>query len=187
MRGLLQAATSVLHRSVKPIRPSPVEPANQTVAQGEGYLFTAHHNVLIACWTAQGTGPLIETLGKALSAFIAVHPEGVSNVHVIAAGLPLATTEARDALGVLMKQHGSQLACVGTVLEGSGFWASATRGVIVGLQLMARNMFAMRTCATVSELVDWMPKPHTARTGIALEPKAFARAIEDARGRSVAR
>jgi hypothetical protein len=174
----------VLHRSVKPTAPPP---ANRDIAEGEGYLFTAHHNVLISCWTAQGTAPLIEKLGNALGAFIALHPEGVSNVHVIAAGLPLATNEARDALAALMKVHGAHVACVGTVLEGSGFWASATRGVIVGLQLMARNMFAMRTCATVSELVDWLPKPHAGRTGITLEPKQFERAIADARARSVAR
>jgi hypothetical protein len=187
-RGLLRAATLVLHRSVKPTPPpSRAEPADQILAEGEGYLFAAHHNVLITCWTAQGTGPLIATLGTALGAFIARHPEGVSNVHVIAAGLPLATNEARDALGVLMKLHGAQLACVGIVLEGTGFWASATRGLIVGLQLMVRNLFAIRTCATVSELVDWLPKEHAGRTGIALDPKQFARAIADARARSVAR
>jgi hypothetical protein len=177
----------VLHRSVKPTAPSPAEVAHQVLAEGPGYLFTAHHNVLISCWSAQGTAALIDELGSALGAFIASHPEGVSNVHVIAAGLPLATNEARDALGALMKVHGAQLACVGIVLEGSGFWASATRGLIVGLQLLARNLFAMRTCATVSELVDWLPKPHQARTGIALEPTSFERAVADARARAAAR
>jgi hypothetical protein len=170
---------------VKVTPPAHAEPSNQVLSQGPGYLFTAHRNVLIACWTAQGTPPLIDALAQTLAAFIVLHPKGVSNVHLIAAGLPLATPEARDALSVLMKQYGANLACVGTVLEGSGFWASATRGVIVGLQLVARNMFAMRTCGTVSELVAWMPKPHAERTGITLEPHQLERAIADARARSV--
>jgi hypothetical protein len=163
----------------------PAEAAIQVLGQGPGYLFTAHHNVFIACWSAQGTGLLIAKLARTFAAFVAMHPKGVSNVHLIAAGLPLATSEARQALGALMKQYGGNVACVGTVLEGSGFWASATRGVIVGLQLLAPTSFAMQTCGTVSELVEWMPKPHAQRTGIVLEPRRFERAIADARARSM--
>jgi hypothetical protein len=152
------------------------------LGQGAGYVFTSHENVLIAAWTAQGTGPLIEALARTLSAFIAQHPEGVSSVHLIAAGLPLADSEARAALGVLMKRHASALACNGTVLGGTGFWASATRSMMVGFQLIAPSTYAMRTCATISELVAWMPKPHAQRTGVVLVPQAFERAIEHARG-----
>jgi hypothetical protein len=151
-----------------------------------GYVFMGHHNVFIAYWSAQGTGLLIEKLGRALAAFVAQHPEGISTVHVIPAGLPLATAEAREALSVLMKRHGAALACAGTVIEGSGFWASATRGVVVSLQLLAPTSLAMRTCARVSELMAWMPKQHAQRTGITLDARELERAIEDARTRSSA-
>jgi hypothetical protein len=163
-----------------------IQPASRTVGQGPGYLFSAHRNVLIACWTAQGTEPLIEALAGTLTTFVALHPERVTTVHVIAAGLPLATAEAREALATLMKQHGGALACVGTVLEGSGFWASATRGVIVGLQLLAPKALAMRTCASVSELTAWLPEPHAQRTGIVLEAQELERAIMNARARASA-
>jgi len=163
-----------------------MQPASHVLDQGPGYVFSAHHNVLIACWTTQGTAPLIATFGRTLAAFVARHPGGVSAVHVIAAGLPLATAEAREALSALMKQHGGHLACVGTVLEGTGFWASATRGVIVGIQLVAPNSLSMRTCAKVSELVAWLPKPHAQRTGTALEPRQFEQAIAEARALCVA-
>jgi hypothetical protein len=151
------------------------------LGQGPGYVFTGHQNVLIASWTAQGTGPLIDALGRTLSAFIAQHPEGVSTVHLIAGGLPLADAAARAALGVLMKRHAGALACNGTVLGGTGFWASATRSMMVGFQLIAPSTYAMRTCATISEVVAWMPKPHVQRTGVVLVPQAFERAIEQAR------
>ena len=102
-----------------------------------GYLFVGHRNVLIASWTAQGTGPLIAALAQVIETFVAAHPEGISSVHLIAAGLPLADAEAREALREIMKQHAGALACAGTVLDGTGFWASATRGMLVGLQVLA--------------------------------------------------
>jgi hypothetical protein len=149
-------------------------------------VFTAHQNVLIASWTAQGTGPLIAALGRALGGFAAEHPEGISCVNVIAAGLPLATTEAREALSALMKVHDGALACAGTVLDGTGFWASATRGVIMSLQRLAQSSCAVRTCASDGELAAWMPKPHAQATGVVLEPQTLERAIAEARALSAA-
>ena len=171
---------SVLHSVVKATSPEP----SPILGRGPGYLFTAHENVLIASWTAQGTGPLIAALAESLNAFAARHPEGISNIHIIAAGLPLANTEAREALATLMKTHDGRLACAGTVLDGTGFWASATRGVIMSLQLLAPSSFAMRTCASDAELVGWIIKPHAQRTGLTLDPQALERAMAQARALS---
>jgi hypothetical protein len=154
------------------------------LGRGPGYLFVAHQNVLIAAWTAQGTRPLIDALGRALAAFVAQHPEGISNVHLIAAGLPLANAEARAALSALMTKHDRHLACGGTVLDGTGFWASATRSAIMSLQLLTPSSLAMRTCASDAELAAWMIKPHAQRTGVTLEQQALERAMADARSRS---
>lgn len=179
--------TSVLDATMTPALTPEAEPSSEVLGHGPGYRFTAHRNVLIASWTAQGTGALIAALADALVQFVPRHPNGISSVHLIAAGLPLATNEAREALNALMQRHRSALACAGTVLDGTGFWASATRGMLVGLQFLAHSTLAMRTCATVSELVAWMPKPHAERTGIVLEPTTFERAIVEARALSVVR
>jgi hypothetical protein len=164
---------------------APADSSDAVLGQGAGYLFVAHHNVLIASWTAQGTGPLIATLAQVLASFVAAHPEGISSVHLVAAGLPLANLEAREGLKEIMMKYAGNLACAGTVLAGTGFWASATRGMLVGLQLLAPSSHALRTCATVPELVAWLPKPHAERTGITLDPLAFGRAILETRERSI--
>jgi hypothetical protein len=166
---------------VKASPPAQAEISLPVLGQGPGYLFVAHRNVLIASWTAQGTGPLIAALGRALEAFNAQHPEGISNVHIIAAGLPLANSEAREALSALMKKHDGDLGVAGTVLDGTGFWASATRSVIMSLQMLTPSSFAMRTCATDSELAAWMIKPHAQRTGVELDQDALERAMAEAR------
>ena len=149
-------------------------------------MFVGYRNVLIASWTAQGTGPLIAALGRALDAFAEQHPEGFSNLHIIAAGLPLADSEARAALGALMKTHDKALATVGTVLDGTGFWASATRSLIMSLQLLTPSTFAMRTCGSDPELAAWMLKPHAQRTGVTLDQPALEKAMASARAMAVA-
>jgi hypothetical protein len=180
-QDLPRTVSLVLHGRVSSTPSFHADPANQSLAHGPGYVFSAHHNVLFAFWTAQGTGQLIDAFRRAVGAFVPLHPEGFSSVHVVANGLPLATSEARDALAALMKQYAGNLACAGTVLEGTGFWASATRGVIVSLQLLAPNTFAVRTCASVAELVAWIPKPHALRTGVVLQANELEQAIAQAR------
>ncbi len=162
----------------------PSDSLTQVLARGPAYVFAAHGNVLIAHWTAQGTGPLIAAFAEAFAAFVPQHPEGISNINLIAAGLPLADAEAREALGALMKVHESTVACVGTVLDGTGFWASATRGLIMSLQLMAPKSFATRTCASDAEVISWIVKPHARRTGVELDPKALEHAIAEIRALS---
>jgi len=173
------------HGAVTAPQPTQGEVSLPVLDRGAGYLFVAHKNVLISSWTAQGTGPLIDALGRALGAFIVQHPEGISNVHIIAAGLPLANSEARAALSALMKKHDADLACAGTVLDGTGFWASATRSVIMSLQLLTPSSFAMRTCGSDAELATWMLKPHAQRTGVALDQPSLERALGEARSLAI--
>jgi hypothetical protein len=156
-------------------------PADATITQlierAPGRLFVAHGNLLIVIWTAQGTGPLIDELARVTAAFSRNHPEGFSSVHVITKGLPLATSEARDRLIALIRRYGNQLACVGTVLEGSGFWASATRSFIVGLQIVTPISFKMQIYASAREVAAWLPEPHARRTGVSLDSEEIERAI----------
>ena len=171
-------ATPAELRLDRPVTATPALASELSVLDsGFGYVFAAYRNVLLASWKAQGTRPLIEALGRALASFVSLHPEGVSSVHIIAAGLPLADNAAREALSDLMKAHDSHLACGGTVLDGTGFWASATRGVIMSLQMLTRSSFAVRTCASDAELAAWLLKPHAHRTGITLEQQALEQAM----------
>jgi hypothetical protein len=149
----------------------------------DGCVFASWRNVLIAIWTTQGTGPLAEKLGEIARPFSKSHPEGFSSVHVIGKKPPLPTSEARDKLLSLMADFSGNVACIGTVLEGSGFWASAVRSFIVGLRLLSPRTFEMQTYATLSELTNWMVAPHATRTGVAIEPVEFERILATLRAR----
>ncbi len=147
----------------------------------QGCLFATWQNVLVAAWTIQSTGELARKLGQVTEAFVRSHPEGFSTVHVIARKPPLPTSEAREEFAALTKRYSKQLACVGTVLEGSGFWASAIRSVIVGVRLVSGQPFDMQIYSSIDELSEWLPRPHATKTGTRLEAAALSKALAEVR------
>jgi hypothetical protein len=133
--------------------------------------------VIVAVWSRQCTGPMAAALGDVTVGFSRAHPEGFSSVHVIGNNPPLPTSEARDTLIRETKRYSKDLACVGTVLEGSGFWASAVRSFIVGIRVVVPRTFEMQTYASIAELVAWLPPPHAKKTGVTLDPAEFERML----------
>jgi hypothetical protein len=138
----------------------------ETVYQAEGCLFGTWKNVVIAAWTIQGTGPLADELERVTAPVSSAYPVGFSAIHLIAKRPPLPTSEAREKLIQATRTYSKNLACVGTVLEGSGFWASAIRSFIVGIRLVVPRSFEMQTYGSIAELAQWMAPLHTARTGV---------------------
>lgn len=153
----------------------------ETLLRVEGLTLLGWRNVQIASWTTQGTVALIEQLAEQSARFHKKHPEGVSVVHVISKGPALPDTETRERLSTLLQAHSASLACVGVVLDGRGFWASAVRGFLVGLRLVAPRTFAMQVFSTPEQVAEWLPGPHFERTKVRLEPEELIKAIEAVR------
>src|SRR5262245_16796261 len=104
-------------------------PEPTLLGEGPGYLFAGYRGIVVAVWTIQGTGELADALGRVTERYLERHPTGISSVHIIAKNPPLPTAEARTRLGALTERFAPHLAGVGSVLEGTGFWASALRSV----------------------------------------------------------
>lgn len=160
-----------------------VAPGVEILHEGEGCLFGSWKNLLVATWTTQCTGPLAESLGRVAGPFAKAHPEGFSSIHVIGNKPPLPTSEARETLIAQMRQYSNEVACIGTVLEGSGFWASAVRSFIVGLRFVVPRTFEMQTYASIPELAAWLPPLHAARTGVVIEKAELERTLVAFRAR----
>ena len=97
-------------------------------SQAGQFAFYLWQNVTIIVWQAQATGPAVARLTAASLPVAASHAEGISSVHIIRQGVGMPTQEARLGLVESATQVGDRLACVGVVLLGAGFWASALRG-----------------------------------------------------------
>jgi acyl CoA:acetate/3-ketoacid CoA transferase alpha subunit len=68
------------------------------------YAFYSWHNVVIACWSQQATGPAMQRFAQLRENLAREHPEGVSVVYLIANGAGLPTSEARTIAGELMER-----------------------------------------------------------------------------------
>jgi len=96
------------------------------------------------------------------------HPMGVSALQWIAEGAGLPETPVRNHVMQILREQGSKLGEIATVLDGGGFWASAYRGVLTGLRMAAGERAGFRVFANLDEAAAWLPGTHQGRTGIAI-------------------
>src|SRR5262245_9930998 len=89
----------------------------------------AWKNITIVLWRRQATIAAVGHLSEITRAFVAEHPEGFSNVHIIAKGVPTPTAEGRAGLERLTAAVATRLACVATILEGQDLRAKAIRAI----------------------------------------------------------
>lgn len=139
-------------------------------------------NVTIVAWLGKPTGAATRELGTITKRALNELGTGtkVSNVHLIPISLRLPDAEARAGLHEVTQHYGQYTACVGVIVSGSGFWASAVRGVVTGVQVIAPRSFEMRIHTNSTELLDWLPREHERRTGVAIEGAELQRQIEQA-------
>ena len=90
------------------------------------------------------------------------------------------TPEARAGFVQMMEQHSKELACVGTVLLGSGFWVSALQSVITGMRMISPRSFDHRINNSFEAVVSWLPKEHRKRTGVSVDPRELHAALDKA-------
>jgi hypothetical protein len=96
---------------------------------------------------------------------VKAHPHGVSFVHLVEDGAGLPDAVARRALAGMMESFSETTVCVGVVLMGNGFWASAMQSVLTSMRLVAPpRRWTMRFASRMSELSDWLPQLHMERT-----------------------
>jgi hypothetical protein len=126
---------------------------------------------------------LAEVLDETSVEFVAKHPEGISAVHIVANGVALPESATRAELNRLTDKYAPSLACFGTVIEGSGFWASAMQSFVTGLHWVSRRPFKSRIGPSMVEIAGWLPGPHAERTGVRFTPTEFIGVLNAARGR----
>lgn len=134
-------------------------------------------NVSISRWVGPGTVAAVERLARVGDELRAQYPSGLSSVHLIAENAGMPTAEAREGLVKLMNRKADRVGCIGIVVGGSGFWASAIRSLITGMRAVSSRAYEMKLVGSVGEIVAWLPTQHMKRTEIALDPAELTRAL----------
>ena len=127
-------------------------------------------NVSIAIWATPATLEISKRLEAATFDLIRAYPQGISSVHVILDKTPLPTAEARTHLREITERYAKNVACVGTVVDGDGFWASAMRSFLTSLHWLSRRPFKAHYASSIEELAEWLPPFHAQKTGVVIQP-----------------
>ena len=112
----------------------------------------------IIIWRVHTTMAGIRILARTFEDFRASFPDGVGLITIVEPGAPLPPTEARQALGQLLGEASGSIRYSAVVYEGGGFRASAVRGVVSSLILLARPPFPHRVFATTTEACAWFQR-----------------------------
>lgn len=141
---------------------------------------SVYQNVSITVWVAHATVPVVQCLQEATKVMISRFPNGHSSVSFVLDGVGAPTPEAQVMLQRALGAR-SQILVSGIVLEGSGFWASALRGMLNNSYREAQAKIALKIVTSVDSLVGWFCEEHSARTGVELAPMAFRDVLQQAR------
>lgn len=148
--------------------------------QPGAYVFYRWQNVAINAWASQPTVAAVQKLGELTERSLTECPSGVVSIHWLDEGVALPTAEARVALGEMAQRYPKHVICVGVLLAGSGFWASATRSALTGIMLLAPRTFGLRFFGEVAELAAYVVREQTQR-GLKTAPsEQLVAVIEDA-------
>jgi hypothetical protein len=69
---------------------------------------------------------------------------------------PLPDSEGRTAASRLFREGGPKITAFAVITEGGGFWASAVRSIVTGLNLAARSRFAFKSFDAIESATPWL-------------------------------
>lgn len=137
-------------------------------------------NISLTRWVGRGTAAAVDKVSRVGDEVRTQYPSGVSAIHLIAETAGMPTPEAREGLVKLMNRKTDRLGCVGVVVGGSGFWASAIRSLITGMRAVSSRAYELKLAGSIEEIVAWFPDQHAKRTGISIDPDQLAKALRTA-------
>ena len=146
------------------------------------YRISVCQNVMIAYWFGRGSEAAVLRMNELTDQLLATLAADtrISYIHLVTNKLELPDAATRSAFIESTKRYADRSAVSGVVVSGSGFWASAIRGFVTGIAVLAPRSFDLRIFATAAELVAWFPAEHARRTGVQLDPDALLRHLEHA-------
>jgi hypothetical protein len=143
---------------------------------------TRWHNVVFIAWLGRPTAAATLELGAISGRILSVlGDQKLSYVHMIPSAVHLPDSETRAALHDITRAYGQHTACVGVIVRGSGFWASALRSIVTSVRVVAPRTVDIRIHGEMAELLGWFPAEHAQRTGVTLDPAGFMRCLAQAR------
>lgn len=142
----------------------------------QGCVMAHWRGVGIVAWATQATGQHAREMAKLAEEVGKSHTRG-SNVSLVVNRAPLPTHEARRVIHEVTRRYEKHIVCSATVIEGTGFWASAIRSLVTSLHLVGRWSFDLKTFSDIDALSEWLAPIHTRAVGTSVESTELAGAL----------
>jgi hypothetical protein len=140
----------------------------------------AWKNVIIFTWRGDATAELLSRVGPVIEARF--REVGLmSCINIVQKIFSLPNEEQRQAFKKISDKTVGKYACVVIVLEGTGFFFSAARGLITGLLVVTRQHYTVNIASNVDEVVQWLPEKHATATGVTIDSRELKEALSTAR------
>lgn len=108
-----------------------------TVGSGDGYVIATWDRVLIEGFTGRVSHESLRDRQRAHALLYGQYPEQVLSLTIVRDGIVLPEASVREASAKLMNELAPKTAHLVVAIEGSGFWVSAVRGALTGIQMLA--------------------------------------------------
>jgi hypothetical protein len=110
--------------------------------------------VSIAVWRRAVTHDGLVALAQNHARLAAKH-DFVCTFVITEAAIELPSASVRAESARLMRSGSPKQRSSVTVIEGGGFMAAASRGVLTAIQLLSRHAYPLHTCAEIADAVRW--------------------------------
>ncbi len=110
-------------------------------------------DVLIMVWRGQANTESATAFARELARFASTREEGIGLISIILKSASIPKADARKVMANVLGE--TRIAVSTAVMEGSGFRASAVRGFVQGLSMLARNDYPHKVFGTIDESGKW--------------------------------
>lgn len=141
-------------------------------------------NITLVVWGEVADLESVDHLARVGKERIRDYPCGLSDVHVIGRQLGLPDADTRARLLEESRHATSHLAAVAVVVGGSGFWASAIRGLVTGMHVLLAGEFELKLFGEDEDMPEWLTRVHTHKTGVDVSADLLRGALREARARA---
>jgi hypothetical protein len=108
---------------------------------------------------------------------LAARAQKFSTAHLVIKKAPLPDAELRSTYQALVRRYREHMAHSAVLLEGDGFWASAVRAFLTGVEMVDRRTRS-KTFGKIAALAEWLAPVHSVDTGEQVDPEELRLALE---------
>lgn len=146
------------------------------------YVAATVREIVTFYWAGDAERSSMQFLAQVLDKLTANGTKHASALHVVHERVALPNAEVRGELISMLQDYARITGCVGVVLLGSGFWASAMRSALTGIRMiMPMGAPPLKFAQSVDEILPWFCATHEERTGLAPNPAQLGGALKHLR------